>query len=455
MRPRLSVRLTLAFALVALCASALVAGSAYAFTYRYLVQHQNTSAARQTFVNAATVRERLTSTGGDVPALIDALPIAPTSHVVIYHSGQWSSSSISVSRDALPSEVKSAALRGEPIRDWVSIERSPQLVVGVPLPAVGAAYFQTFDESELGRTLSVLRAIVLAAAAVTTLAGGFIGWRASRRLTAPLRAVAAAAERISAGDLTTRLPDEADAELAGLVDSFNEMVQTLRRRIERDARFAADVSHELRSPLTTLSTSLSVMQQRRDELSDRNRNALDLIAAELTRFERLVEDLLEMASADAGIAAAEGQQVLVCELVLNVLGRPEYAGVAADIDSSALDAAVLGDKRRLEQALRNLLDNAVAHAGGIERVAVERDGATIRVVIDDTGPGVPIADRERVFERFARGPRAGRRGSGGGTGLGLALVREHVTAHDGAVWVTDRPGGGARFVIELPVLVLA
>ena len=253
--------------------------------------------------------------------------------------------------------------------------------------------------------------------------------------------------------MSTRLPDETDEELSGFVDSFNEMVRTLRLRIERDARFAADVSHELRSPLTTLSTSLSVLQQRRGELSERNRDALDLITSELSRFQRLVEDLLEMATADAGAHIEEPEPVLICRLVLNVLARAEYAEVTADVDSSALDAVVLGDKRRLEQTVRNLLDNALAHGGAIERVSVQRGDGVVRVLVDDTGPGVPEGDRELIFERFARGKGSGRRGSGGGTGLGLSLVREHIDAHGGSVWVTDRPGGGARFVVELPAEV--
>jgi signal transduction histidine kinase len=447
----LTVRITLVFATVALLASVLVAGSAYAFTFRYLVHHQNDTVTRQTYVNAATVRDRMASTGVDVTALIDALPIAPTSNVVIYHSGQWSSSSLTVSRDALPADIKTAGLRGHPVRAWVRIASRPQLVVAVPLPAVHAVYFQTFDESELEHTLFVLRVIVVVAAAATTLTAGFVGWRASRRLTAPLRAIAAAADRISAGDLGTQLSPAADADLAGLVNRFNDMVQTLRARIERDARFAADVSHELRSPLTTLATSLSVLQQHRDELSPRNRDALDLITAELARFQRLVADLLEIATTDAGAASSEREPVRICQLVLNVLARPEYATISADVDSSALDAVVLGDKRRLEQTVRNLLDNAVAHAGAVERVGLHREDGAVQVVVDDTGPGVPAADRELIFERFARGRGAGRRGSGGGTGLGLALVREHVGAHGGRVWVTDRPGGGARFVVELPV----
>jgi len=114
---------------------------------------------------------------------------------------------------------------------------------------------------------------------------------------------------------------------------------------------------------------------------------------------------------------------------------------------------VAADKRRLERVIANLVENAANYGGGANRVQVERDGATLRISVEDEGPGVPPEERDAVFERFFRGSASGRRRSGGqGSGLGLALVAEHVRLHGGRVWVEDRPGGpGARFVVELPL----
>jgi signal transduction histidine kinase len=356
-----------------------------------------------------------------------------------------------VSRDALPRELREATLSGDPVRGWAETGGDPQLVVGVPLPAVDSAYFQIFDESPLRHTLRVLAYVLLAAASVTTAAGALVGWWASRRLTAPLRAVADAARRLASGNLDTTLPAERDRDLAGLVDSFNTMVAALRTRIQRDARFAADVSHELRSPLTTLSTSLAVLQGRREELSERGQAALDLLTTELTRFQRLVEDLLEISRADALDAHAETEPVSIGELILNLLEQPQYASVSADLDSSAIDAVIQGDKRRLQQVLRNLLDNAATHAGGATKVSAYARGDAVTVFVDDLGPGIAQEERERIFDRFTRGRTAARRASQSGTGLGLALVSEHVRAHGGRVWATDTPEGrGARFTVELP-----
>jgi signal transduction histidine kinase len=338
------------------------------------------------------------------------------------------------------------------VRTWATIDATPHIVIGVPLPAAQSAYFQAFDESDLRRTLDVLRSVLIAAATATTLAGALLGWWASRRLTAPLRAVGRAATQLAEGHLETQLPAERDRELAGLVDSFNAMVHTLRERIQRDAAFAGNISHELRSPLTTLSTSMSVLRSRRGELSERSRAALDLVTAELTRFERLVSDLLEISHADAQTHLRDAEPVRIAELVLNLLGRPEYAGIQASFDAGGLEALVLGDKRRLQQALSNVLDNAQNYAGGATAVTIDAIPATITIFIDDAGPGVPIAERDHIFDRFARGKAAHKRASHGGSGLGLALVREHLRAHGGTVNVVDLPDGtpGARFVIELP-----
>lgn len=451
-RPRLSVRITATFAVGGLLVSAAVAVSAYLFAYHFLVRQQEHDTLRQGYLGASIVRDQLRNERIDVPDVLDVItPNAanPTAEAVVYHDGRWYSSSLLVSRDALPLSLRSRALAGSPATMWTRINAAPALVAALPIPAVGATYFEVTDETSLARTLSTLRTILLSAASATTAAAAGLGWWASRRLTRPLRAVTAASAQIGAGRLDTRLGEEADADLAGLVASFNAMADSLRDRIERDARFAADVSHELRSPLTTLRTSLTVLERRRDELSEHGRSALDLLATELRRFDRLVGDLLDISRFDGG-QLIDSEPVRICELVLNLLERPEYDGIPVDVDATALDVVVRGDKVRLEQSLRNLLDNARLHAGGAVGVSLRTEAGRVRIAVDDAGPGVAAEDRARIFERFARGRNVGR-GSRGGSGLGLALVHEHVRAHEGTVEVRDRPEGGSRFVIELPL----
>jgi signal transduction histidine kinase len=236
------------------------------------------------------------------------------------------------------------------------------------------------------------------------------------------------------------------------------MTQALQDRIDRDARFAADVSHELRSPLTTLSTALSVLRKRRDELDGRSQAALDLLGNEVDRFAVLVQDLLEISRLDAG-HPFDREPVGLARLVLTSPSLALLPHVAVEVDAAVATATVSGDKRRLERVLANLVQNAVRYGGGVTEVRVAAapgrrgDEAVrqVRLVVDDSGPGVPVEDRDRIFERFSRGSGGDRDGTRG-VGLGLALVRDLVAAHGGEVWVEERPGGGARFVVALPCL---
>jgi len=327
----------------------------------------------------------------------------------------------------------------------------PWIAVGLPIPRVDAEFFEAFSLREVQRTLSVLSYSLAGAALLTTMAGAGVGRWASGRVLRPLSSVSEVAAAIASGALDIRLAASTDRDLAPLASSFNSMVDGLAERISRDARFASDVSHELRSPLTTLSTSLDVLRARRDELPARSQAALDLLDADVQRFKRMVEDLLEISKFDAGVAQLEVEYVDVRELVGYALGRIDTQVQLGDESPGRPPPIVLADKRRLERVVANLIENAAAYGGGATGVAVERVNGAVRIVVDDAGDGVPIAERDKVFDRFFRGSAAGRRGAGGGSGLGLSLVAEHVRLHGGTVWVEDGPGGhGARFVVELP-----
>jgi two-component system, OmpR family, sensor histidine kinase MtrB len=264
----------------------------------------------------------------------------------------------------------------------------------------------------------------------------------------PLEQVAGAATRIAGGELTTRLPATDDPDLVAIVAGFNSMVDALAARIERDARFVGDVSHELRSPLTTLVTSVEVLAARREDLSERAQQALCLVESELDRFRRTLDDLLQLARLEGSDPLAAAGPVSMTALVRELLADGAHPDVPLRAGADE-ETTVHGDKSSLERAVRNLLDNAERHAGGARAVSVERRVGAVVVTVEDTGPGVPAEDRERIFERFARGPRAARR-SLPGAGLGLAIVAETAERHGGAAWCTDAPCGGARFSLSLP-----
>ena len=302
-------------------------------------------------------------------------------------------------------------------------------------------------------TLEALGVSLVGASLVTTLAGAALGWWAARRALRPLTSVSTAALALATGQLDTRLEPSIDPDLRPITASFNDMAQALQDRIEQDARFASDVSHELRSPLMTLAASIEVLGNQREDLPERAQVALDLMVADIDRFQQLVEDLLEISRFDAGVSHLELEEVHLAELVMQAVSHASDVDVPVQLDAALAGVVVHADKRRIVRVIANLLDNARKYGGGATAVGLRRVDGGIQIVVEDHGPGVPEEDRLVVFNRFARGAGAGRRGSSEGVGLGLALVAEHVNLHGGKVWVEDRAPGepGARFVMELPV----
>lgn len=317
-------------------------------------------------------------------------------------------------------------------------------------------------EGELGlsnqlitETLGSVRASLILATIITVLVGLMLGIVSSERVVRPLAGAADAARAIAEGRLDTRLEPTDDPDLNALTDSFNDMVARLQDRVERDARFASDVSHELRSPLMTLAASVEVLSSRRDELTERSQAALDLLVADVARFSGLVEDLLEISRYDAGAVRINHDTLKVGELVEQSVRASSLPRTTVVIDERCSQMVLNGDRRRLGRVVANLVDNARIHGGGTAAVQVlpaDDSASHVWICVDDFGEGVPDGDKERIFERFSRGAGASKRGTGEGAGLGLALVREHVRLHGGRVWVAARRDGspGARFVVELP-----
>lgn len=452
-RVSLRTRVTLAFAIGALLLSAGLATITYGLARSYLVRQRETSALRQTYANARLVRTALAAGDADIADLLASVQSPARSSPLLLLGGGWYKASEGLGVDALPPAMLTTVGAGTAARQRIeSPVGQPHLVVGIPLPAVDGAYFEIYQLVELDRTLRILVNSSIAAALVTTIGGAAMGWWASRRVLSPLAAVSEAAAAVASGRFDVRLEESGDPELSRMASSFNQMTEALLVRIRRDARFASDVSHELRSPLTTLAAALEVVSARRDEMPERARVGLDLLSSEIGRFERLVENLLEISRIDAGVEELVLEDVVLGQFVREALRTGRRPAPEIDLQDDAAETVVRADKRRLERVLANLADNADRHGGGVVRVVVEREGGWAGFAVEDSGAGVATEERERVFERFFRGRAAGMRGAGEGSGLGLSLVREHVGLHGGRVWVEDADGGGARFVVRLPVV---
>ncbi|HEY5026653.1 MAG TPA: HAMP domain-containing sensor histidine kinase [Acidimicrobiales bacterium] len=447
----LRARVTVTFGLGALALSASMAGITYFTARQFILRERETAILRQAYVNASLARSSLRSVDPNIFQLLASLDTVPGSRSVLELKGQWYATSISVGENAIPLPMRTLVLSGTPATQHFVLGNTPQLAVGLPIPSVSASYFEVFSLDDLSRTLRILALALAGAALLTTAAGAVIGRWASGRALRPLAQVSRAAETVAGGSLDTRLLAEGDAELSALASSFNRMTDALQERIDHEVRFTADVSHELRSPLTTLATSLGVLESHRDELPPRSRHALDLLSAELHRFQRMVDDLLEISRVDTGSAELSLDEVEVGELARQAAVAGGVGDVPVDVDASVSGLRLWVDKRRIERVMRNLVDNAQQYAGGVTRVAVEPGaGHGVRFVVADRGPGVAPGERDRIFERFYRGQAAGQRGVTSGTGLGLSLVAEHVRLHGGRVWAESGTDGENRFVIELP-----
>ncbi|MCI2240308.1 HAMP domain-containing histidine kinase [Paenibacillus sp. TRM 82003] len=414
---------------------------------QYLLVHRQRSAVAQASANAAQVERGLRTRGLPAPDLLAQLPRESGSTSLLLQRGEWTTTSLTVGADDLPTGLRRAVVDGSASSQRVEVDGGVALVVGVPLAGIDDAYFEVFGLGDLDRTFRALSTGMLAGAALLPCAALLLGRWLARPALRPLEEVSTAAAAIAAGDLGARIEPHGDPLLVPLATSFNGTARALERRVLADARFAADVAHELRTPLTTITAALAIVQARREHLPEDAREGLDLLGHELDRFHRLVLDLLEISrsSGDGTLAAVEG--VLLPDLVERSL--PEAARHLLVVEPEARRVRVCADKRRLRQVVVNLVENAEQHGGGATRVTVSCTAEHGLVAVDDAGPGVPVGDRERVFERFARG-RSGDRASTGGAGLGLSLVVRHLEAMDARVAVTDSPDGGARFVVSLP-----
>jgi signal transduction histidine kinase len=437
---------TAAFALGAVLVSVALSVGTYVSARHLLLEQRERTALRQAYADAALVRDGLSTSGTAVSEALGAVTPPAGASMYVHRDGQWYSSSLDQSGESLTAVIRPTVEGGAVGLGWTGRTDPHAVVVGIPLPAVGATYYEVAVARELDATLHTLALALAVAATVTTLAGAALGRAASHRVLSPLRDVTAAASDIAGGDLERRLRETSDPDLSALVHSFNRMVGALHKRIERDARFASDVSHELRTPLTTLTTSLALLQRAHD-LSPQAQRAVTLMADELSRFRQALEDLLALGRLEAGIDESALVPTDVGELVRHAL-----VGSGCSDQVLAGDSAhrrnVLVDRPQMARALVNLIRNAEIHGGGLAGVRIDATETHVEITVGDRGPGVPPEERERIFERFAR---AGGTKTGTGSGLGLSIVAETVSRHGGQVWCDDGPGGGAEFVVRLPL----
>lgn len=326
-----------------------------------------------------------------------------------------------------------------------------RLPIEVEGQTVGFAVVR-FPEGSLSPEDVSLRAsvnrLLVSGGLVAGLAALGAGLLLARRTTAPVAELTAAARQLAGGDRARRVRADRSDELGEMGRAFNQMADTIEDEDRLRRTFAGDVAHELRTPLTILRSQVEALQ---DAVATPTPAALASLSDEILRLSRLVADLEALASADASGFSLDRQRVRVATLLQETArsfsGVLSEKGLRLELD---LDEGieVEADPTRLRQVVSNLMSNAVKFtpSGGLVRLQLERDGASALIQVVDTGPGIPAEELPSVFERFFRG----RQVRSGGSGIGLAIVHQLVTAHGGKVEVASEPGNGATFSVRLP-----
>ena len=453
----------MAYGLLALGLSSVLALVTWSVVSEYLTEQRQSSAMVETADNAAAfhyglfgapqpcrpARER-SECGSPTPnpdvsiiELLNSLPSTDSAASMVFYNAQWFS--LTGKPSDLPADLIDTVRNGSTAHRRITVGGQQVLAVGVPMSRPGEGFFEWHPLESLDHTLRTLKITLVGAALVAALIGLAVGRLASTLALRPLAALTRVADEVARGQLDARLQVENDRDLGGLARSFNQTAANLERRVAADARFAGDVSHELRTPLMTMLNSMQLIQNHRAELPGPVREPVELLGDDLDRFRRLVIDLLEISRDDGGDQGSR-EIVRIADLVraaANATAGRDVTTVAPEAEGFSLQA----DKRRLERVIANLVENAEDHAGGCKGVGVEAGGLGVVITVDDAGPGIPTEDRDRIFERFGRGETSNR---SRGVGLGLAIVARHVQWHHGTIQLTDRPGGGARFIVELP-----
>ncbi|MBT2134295.1 sensor N-terminal transmembrane domain-containing protein [Croceibacterium sp. LX-88] len=359
--------------------------------------------------------------------------------------------------DAWPELVRAREQGLTQIELRLAPDRTPVITAAAPVGLNGASLLTTRNASDITAAVRDARTSLLILFAVSLVISIVLSLFLARTIIDPLRRLARDAVRVRLGrEREVEVPrmQQRGDEIGVLARAVSDMTIALRQRIDGVEAFAADVAHEIKNPLASLRSAIESLPKVKDPAL---RDQLHEIAAhDVRRIDRLVTEIAEASRIDAELSRATFEPLNLATLISNVVKAREDRGLNAartvEIRQSG-SGLVSGVPIRLERVIDNLLDNAVSFSppGGTIHVNVYREGDTVRAAICDEGPGIPEGSREKVFARFHTS-RPETEGFGDHSGLGLAIARTIAEAHDGALYVTDRPDAatGACLVLDLP-----
>jgi signal transduction histidine kinase len=430
-------RLLAAFVLVSLCSVAVLTVAALIGTDRGLASEQAEARQQAAARAAGAAADAYTKAGGwpgaDLTAA-DAVAAAAGAQLVVRGAG---GTTLWAGRGMGPGMGGMHAAEG-------AVVEAPVVAAGQQVGTVRLAF-----PAGVARGRAVAWSWVFGAALVALAAALVVSGYVSRRLTRPLVALAAAARRFAAGDRGVRAGVRAPGELGELAAAFDTMADEVARAETVRRRLAADVAHELRTPLASLQAGLDEL---RDGLREPDPQRLAALHGQTLRLGRVVADLADLSAAEAAALSLHPADTDLAAVARGALTaqRDQLTAAGLNIEADlATPVPVRADPDRLHQATVNLLSNAARYCRPGDQVSIRAraDGESAVLTVADTGPGIPAAELPHVFDRLWRGEHSR---SIAGSGIGLAVVRELVTAHGGTVTVDSPPGHGTTFTIRLP-----
>ena len=347
---------------------------------------------------------------------------------------------------------------GSPLYEDSYLDGAHLRVLSVPL----AAGERVIGTLQVGASLTVVDATrtnllstMLVISVVAVLLAGIGSWVVLGRALSPLESITDTVDQINrADDLSRRIPyqDETDDEIGEMVVSFNQTLERLESLFTSQQRFLADVSHELRTPLTVIKGNVDLMRH----MKEADEESLSSIDQEAGRLTRLVGGLLMLAQAESGKLALNFAPVELDLLLTEVFTEMRIlAGSRVKVHLNDIDQVMVnGDRDRLKQVFLNLISNAIQYTptGGEIFLSIRKLGDQARIIVRDTGPGIPAEDLPHIFDRFYRAEKSRTRSKASGFGLGLSIAHWIVEHHGGQIKVESKEGKGTTFVIWLNIL---
>ena len=360
--------------------------------------------------------------------------------------------------DAWPEVAEAQAASAAVVRERRAPDGTPVFTAAAPVGERGEVLLTTRNATDITKKVRDARQTLAIIIGVALLFSVLLSLFLARTIVLPLKALVRAAVRVRLGRerevVVPRLPERGD-EIGMLARALSDMTAALRMKIDAVETFAADVAHEVKNPLASLRSAIDTLGRVDDP--DLRRQLIDIAAHDVRRIDRLVTEIADASRIDAELSRTTFEPVDLGALIKGLAG--ERAERGADRDCSLVIRApkarclVPGDPARLERVLANLIDNAVSFSppGGEITIVLEKAEGRVRVRVSDEGPGIPPEARHKVFVRF-HSIRPEGEDFGSHSGLGLAIARTIVEAHDGTLTVQDRPDGkpGACLVIDLP-----